>query len=229
MCAARKNHRTELIKLSKSIYSLVLDDEVIREIDRLAYAEGMSRSALINRVLAQEAGLSTVQMRTRDIFRRVEELLTGNMLFALGEPSESAFQMRSALAYKYNPTVRYTVALGGSGGALGELRVQVRSRSDAFTLAVLQFFRMWEKLENLYIGASDIRFEPNRLVRRLIPHNKADGHAVSVIDADALAAYIGAFDGAMKAFFSGIDRPSEAAEAAEAKMAEYVKNNEVLM
>ena len=151
------------------------------------------------------------------------------MLFALGEPSESAFQMRSALSYKYNPTVRYTVALGQSGTALGELRVSVRSRSDAFTLAVLQFFRLWDKLENAYIGATDLTFEPNRLVRRLMPHYKSNGRAADVIDADALAAYIGAFDGAMKAFFNDIDRPVAAAEAAEASMAEYVRNNEILM
>ena len=215
--------------MSKSIYSLVLDDEVITAVDRAAYAQGLSRSALINRLLAREVGLSTAQMRTQDIFRRVEELLTGDMLFALGEPSESAFQMRSALSYKYNPTVRYTVALGQSGASLGELRVTVRSRSDAFTLAVLQFFRLWEKLENAYVGSVDLRFEPNRLVRRLTPHNKKDGSLAGVIDADALAAYIGAFDGAMKAFFNNIDRPGTAAEAAEACIAEYVRKNDVLM
>ena len=215
--------------MSKSIYSLVLDDEVVSAVDRMAYAEGMSRSALINRLLAREAGLATVQMRTQDIFRRVEELLTGDMLFALGEPSESAFQLRSALAYKYNPTVRYTVALGQNGNSLGELRVSVRSRSDAFTLAMLQFFRLWDKLESAYIGATDISFEPNRLVRRLAPHDKTSGKAENTVDGDALAAYIGAFDNAMKAFFGNINSPAAAAEAAESQMAEYVKNNRVLM
>ncbi len=215
--------------LSKSIYSLVLDDDIVAAVDRMAYAESMSRSALINRLLAREVGLSTRQMRTQDIFRRVEELLTGDMLFSLGAPSESGFQMRSALRYKYNPTVRYTVALGAGGGALGELRVSVRSRSDAFTLAMLQFFRLWARLESGMIGSVDVTCEPNRMVRRLAPHDKATGAPLDSIDADALAAYIGAFDGAMKAFFNSIDSPLAAAEAAEAKLAEYVKNNRILM
>ncbi len=215
--------------MSKSIYSLVLDDEVIAAIDRTAYAEGLSRSALINRLLAREVGLSTAQMRTRDIFQRVEELLTGDMLFAMGEPSEDSFRMRSALRYKYNPTVRYTVALGAQGSSLGELRVQVRSRSDAFTLAMLQFFRLWEKLEQAYIGAVDMNFEPNRLVRRLSPHNKKDGSHTGALDGDALAAYIGAFDSAMKGFFNNIEDPAAAAEAAEASIAEYVRNNQIIM
>ena len=215
--------------MTKSIYSLVLDDEVVAAVDRMAYAQNMSRSAMINHLLAREAGLSTRQMRTRDIFQRVEELLTGDMLFSLGAPSESAFQMRSALRYKYNPTVRYTVALGTDGGSLGELRVSVRSRSDAFTLAMLQFFRLWEKLEQAYVGAVDVKFEPNRLTRRLTPHDKATGLAAETIDADALAAYIGAFDSAMKEFFGSLDSPAAAAEAAEARLAEYVRSNRILM
>ena len=215
--------------MSKSIYSLVLDDEVIAAIDRAAYTEGVSRSALINRLLAAEVGYSTVQMRTRDIFQRVEELLTGDMLFAMGDSSEASFRMRSALRYKYNPTVHYTVALGRQGSSLGELRVAVRSRSDAFTLAVLQFFRLWEKLESAYIGATDMSFEPNRLVRRLAPHTRDGGHIQETIDADALAAYIGAFDGAMKAFFENIGDPVAAAQAAEARMAEYVRANGIIM
>lgn len=220
---------TELIELSKSIYSLVLDDEVVSAVDRMAYAEGMSRSALINRLLAREAGLATVQMRTQDIFRRVEELLTGDMLFALGEPSESAFQLRSALAYKYNPTVRYTVALGREGASIGELRAQVRSRSDGFTLMLLQFFRLWQRLEEAYIGKTDVSFEPGRFTRKLVPHMKEGGRILEQADGSAIAAYINAFDGAMKAFFARVDDPASAAAAAEERMAEYVSKNEVIM
>lgn len=38
--------------MSKSVYSLVLGDEVVAQIDRAAYALGTSRSNLINQVLA---------------------------------------------------------------------------------------------------------------------------------------------------------------------------------
>ena len=130
--------------MAKSIYSLVLDDEVISLIDRMAYAEGASRSALINRLLAERVGYSTHEMRTRDIFRRMEDMLTDSLLPMLGESTDSTFRLRSALSYKYNPTVKYTVALARDGASIGELRVQVRSRSDGFTLMMLQFFRLWE-------------------------------------------------------------------------------------
>ncbi len=39
--------------MSKSLYSLLLSDEVVSEIDRQALRSGMSRSGLINRVLAE--------------------------------------------------------------------------------------------------------------------------------------------------------------------------------
>ncbi|MBO4848156.1 MAG: ribbon-helix-helix protein, CopG family [Clostridia bacterium] len=215
--------------MAKSIYSLVLDDEVISLIDRMAYAEGASRSALINRLLAERVGYSTHEMRTRDIFRRMEDMLTDSLLPMLGESTDSTFRLRSALSYKYNPTVKYTVALARDGASIGELRVQVRSRSDGFTLMMLQFFRLWEKLEEAYIGKTDLSFGPNRLTRRLIPHRKEDGRLLESADGESIAAYINALDGAMKAFFSRVDDPADAAAAAESRMAEYVNSNEVIM
>ena len=215
--------------MAKSIYSLVLDDEVIQKIDRMAYSEGASRSALINRLLAERVGHSTEEMRTRDVFRRMEEMLAEPLLPMLEESSDTTFRMRSALAYKYNPTVKYTVALGRDGASIGELRAQVRSRSDGFTLMMLQFFRLWQKLEEAYIGRTDISFGPNRLTRRLIPHSKDSGRIFDRADGSAIAAYINALDGAMKAFFDSVNEPAEAAARAEAQMAAYVSRNDVLM
>lgn len=215
--------------MSKSIYSLLLDDEVIALLDRMAYAEGVSRSALINRLLAEKVGCTTREMRSRDIFRRMEDMLEETLLPMLGESTDSTMRLRSAISYKYNPTVRYTVALGREGASIGELRAQVRSRSDGFTLMLLQFFRLWQKLEEAYIGKTDVSFEPGRLTRKLVPHFKKDGRIVEQADGSAIAAYINAFDGAMKAFFDRVDDPASAAAAAEKRMAEYVRNNEVIM
>ena len=191
--------------MAKSIYSLVLDDDVIALVDRMAYAQGASRSALINRILAEHVGYSTHEMRTRDIFRQMEYMLADTLLPMLGESGDTTMRLRSALSYQYNPTVKYTVALGREGGAIGELRVQVRSRSDGFTLMMLQFFRLWAKLEEAYIGRTDISFEPGRLTRKLVPHSREDGRIVETVDGNSIAAYINALDGAMKAFFASVD------------------------
>lgn len=215
--------------MSKSIYSLVLDDEVIALVDRLAYSEGSSRSALINRVLAERVGYSTHEMRTRDLLRRMEEMLESSVLPMLEGSGDTTLKLRSALSYKYNPTVKYTVALAREGASIGELRAQVRSRSDGFTLILLQFFRLWAKLEESYIGRTDISFEPGRLTRRLVPHLKDGSLAGEPLDGSSIAAYVNAFDGAMKAFFDRADAPSEATQAVEAIIADYVRKNDVIM
>ncbi len=215
--------------MSKSIYSLVLDDDVISLVDRMAYSEGASRSALINRILAEYVGYSTHEMRTRDIFRRMEDMLADTLLPMMGESGDTTMRLRSALTYKYNPTVKYTIDLGRDGKSIGELRVQVRSRSDAFSLMMLQFFRLWAKLEEAYIGRTDVSFESGRLTRKLVPHRKADGQLLEYADGEAIASYVNALDGAMKAFFSRINDPADASAAAESRMAEYVKNNEIIM
>ena len=49
--------------MGKTVYSLVLTDEVIEEIDRLAYTMGTSRSALIDRILAEKVSYTTPEMR----------------------------------------------------------------------------------------------------------------------------------------------------------------------
>ena len=53
--------------MNKSMYSLILTDEVIARIDRLAYEKGMNRSQLIDHLLAREVGMSTREHQTRSI------------------------------------------------------------------------------------------------------------------------------------------------------------------
>ena len=39
--------------MKKSVYSLVLSDDVVAAVDRTAYQQGVSRSAMINQILAE--------------------------------------------------------------------------------------------------------------------------------------------------------------------------------
>ena len=38
--------------MKKSVYSLVLSDDVVEAVDRAAYQNGLSRSAMVNQILA---------------------------------------------------------------------------------------------------------------------------------------------------------------------------------
>ena len=57
--------------MKKSVYSLVLMDDVVEAIDRMAYSMNTSRSNLINQILAERVSYVTPEMRMRDIFSRI--------------------------------------------------------------------------------------------------------------------------------------------------------------
>lgn len=57
--------------MSKSVYSLVLTDEIVRAIDSLAYRMNTSRSALIDRILAEKLSMQTPEIRMRNIMENI--------------------------------------------------------------------------------------------------------------------------------------------------------------
>ena len=53
--------------MSKSVYSLVLSDDVVAAVDRAAYGLDTSRSNLINQLLADYVSFITPEKRRKDI------------------------------------------------------------------------------------------------------------------------------------------------------------------
>ena len=97
--------------MKKSVYSLVLMDEVVEAIDRMAYTRNTSRSNLINQILAEHVSYVTPEMRMRDIFSCLEQILSEECYQIQSQASDSMFSIRSPIRYKYRPTVRYSVEL----------------------------------------------------------------------------------------------------------------------
>ena len=58
--------------MKKTLYSLMLNEEVVREIDALAHQMGTNRSALINQILADYTSVLTPERRIENIFRAME-------------------------------------------------------------------------------------------------------------------------------------------------------------
>ena len=59
--------------MKKSMYSLILTDQVVEKIDQIAYQEGMSRSQLIDHLLAQQVGMATPEQKIRSIMEQVAD------------------------------------------------------------------------------------------------------------------------------------------------------------
>lgn len=188
--------------MAKRVYSLVLSDEVVSEADRLARRLGTNRSGLINHILAEYFSCDTAENTVRNIFSAVEELLGAREVFRVSG-ADSRLCLRSALDYKYNPTVRYTVELTGSGG---EFRAYLRTQNSLLLLYMTAYFRLWASLD----GPGSRCLEDGSFSRRF-SHGRAAGDAQAA--AELISRYVGAFDEAMKTYFALLDDPAAAEQS----------------
>ena len=214
--------------MNKSVYSLVLSDEIVQEIDRMAYEAGSSRSAMINQVLADYVRYTTPEKRMREVFSAIEHMLMGGVFEPQLQPSESMFSLRSALDYKYNPSVRYSVELyKNARPLLGELRVSVRSQNSALVLAMLQFFKLWTRIETAYVGRVECAMEDGRYLRklRLSEENKFDNEQIG----EGIASYIRLLDSALKTYFEHMNEPTAAVTGVERLYVNYIRSGGMIL
>ena len=180
--------------MKKTLYSLLLDDGVVREIDRLAHRNGMSRSSLVNQILAEYAEMTTPERQIGDIFRAMENLLRPDTeLVPFFAPNAMTMSLKSALDYKYRPTVKYAVELQPHGDdTIGELAVIFRTQSASLLEAMDKFFRLGRDIQcALY---------ENRYVRQLA----APVRNCSVDElAETISDYVRMFDRLMKGYLAG--------------------------
>lgn len=117
-----------MINLNKNVYSIVLTDNVIRAVDEEAYRLGTNRSNLINQILAERLSCITPEMRMRTIFDAVSELVDSACIRQ--QQSEAVMKLRTALEYKYRPTVSYRLELERiPSDYLGRLKINIRTQN----------------------------------------------------------------------------------------------------
>ncbi|MBQ4544938.1 MAG: hypothetical protein II996_05150 [Oscillospiraceae bacterium] len=155
--------------MKKNVYSITLLEDVVRAVDRAAFDCGLTRSALINKILAENLGLSTPETRQRDIFTEMARLMSGDDNFLIHrEDRNSLFAVKSSLRFKYNPTIRYSVVIyPDAGDFFGEVRAVLRTQNPGLISELDSFFSMWQKLEDAYFGLRLSDFGSGRFVRRL--------------------------------------------------------------
>ena len=115
--------------MKKTLYSLMLNDEVVREVDALAHSLGTNRSNLINQILAEYVNYTTPERRINDVFSMIEQLMAPSReLVPFFAPNSFSMSLKSSLEYKYRPTVKYEVELfRGGEESIGELSVIFRT------------------------------------------------------------------------------------------------------
>lgn len=193
----------------KNVYSLLLSDAVVAALDRRAYELGTSRSALANQILAEYLSYVTPEKRLRDVFSAMENIFSQLYGFQLMlGASDSMLSLRTALDYKYNPSVRYSVELSKSESPAGRIKAVLRSQSTDLLLCFSEFFRLWQEVEEKFCGEIKSEVSGGKYVREIsgISGKELTPSELGVFISD----YIKLLDRSLKLFFSNLERPEEA-------------------
>ena len=171
----------------------------------------------------------TPERRIGEVLRAMETLFQPDPeLVPMFSPNALSMSMKSALDYKYRPTVKYGVELYRSGDdSIGELTVSFRTQSAELLSAMGRFFRLWTRLENAYLApklgheAASALLE-GRFVRRISAPNR-DCSAEEL--AEAISEYVRLFDRLLKGCLSG----RLSAADAERQYAAHVQDSSLLI
>ncbi|NLJ32064.1 MAG: hypothetical protein GX424_10770 [Clostridiales bacterium] len=221
--------------MDKTVYSMILDDDVVRAVDQLAYEKGTSRSNLINQILAEYFSFSTPEMRMKSIFETVEQTMADLGCFQVQfQPSDAMITIRSALRYRYNPSIRYVLELyRRSDPVVGEMRVSLRTQNQTLIRILTAFFSFWLDLETRTVsscfpqGRVPAKVEPGRYARRFILPGAKEKQTDDGI-AEAISDYIQFFDSCLKYYFAELDNPEAAQEKLERQYRQYVTKEGVI-
>ncbi|MBQ3481594.1 MAG: hypothetical protein IJH48_04550 [Oscillospiraceae bacterium] len=193
--------------MKKTLYSLMLNDEVVREVDALAHSLGTNRSNLINQILAEYVNYTTPERRINDVLSAIEQLMAPSReLVPFFAPNSFSMSLKSSLEYKYRPTVKYEVELyRGGGESIGELSVVFRTQSAALIASMTEFFRLWKRIEDLHLAAAtgmkiSYALYDGKFVRSL---SAPDRDCAAEELAGAISEYIKLFDKLMKHYLTG--------------------------
>ena len=199
--------------MKKTLYSLVLNDEVVREVDALAHRMGTNRSNLINQILAEYVNYTTPEQRINEVLSTIEQLMAPSReLVPFFSPNSYSMSLKSSLEYKYRPTVKYEVELyRGAGESIGELTVLFRTQSMALIQGMTEFFRLWKQIEDAHLrpltGAKiDYALYEGKFIRSIAAPDK---DCTTQELASALSDYITLFDKLLKGYLADRYSPHE--------------------
>ncbi len=204
--------------MKKNMYSLMLAEDVIREVDRIAAEKRTNRSNLINQVLAEYVALVTPEMHVRNIFDTVEKFVgeIGGGVFSMGAGG-MAMSFKSSLRYHYRPTIRYEVEMYRMPDqTIGQFKVAFRTTASDLVVALTRFFKLWMQMESVYIGdffgGNEIGYflENGRFTRQFALPNGVNYSESET--GEAIGSYIAAFDAMLKGWLDGKYSSAEALE-----------------
>lgn len=133
--------------MKKSIYSLMLFDEIVEKVDQLAQETQSNRSQLINDILAEYFGLMTPEQKIQKILENLERNLSDR--FVIEQITKnSSIHLCKNLKFKYKPKLKYCYEFVGEGEKkYATLKISSRSTSKELNAMFNEFFELIKQLE----------------------------------------------------------------------------------
>lgn len=189
--------------MKKSVYSLMLFDEIVEEIDQIAYENNTNRSQLINDILAEYLGLMTPEQK----IQRILEQLYGNFRDELTVSQinkNSSIHFGKSIKFKYRPKIKYSFEFAGTGAKkYAVLKISSRTKSAELNNLFDEFFHKIADLEiknNFHSGSFPTCESNHKFIREF----KLEGSVSRDVNevSKFLTDYLKMVDEAMNLFFS---------------------------
>lgn len=217
--------------MKKSVYSIVLADDIIGEVDKLAYKFNTNRSSMINEILAEYLSVITPEQRIKQIIVGLENAIGESSSFKiLPSQTASTFSVKSALSYKYNPVIKYNVALyKNNKNHFGCIKAGIRTQNEALISVMNDFFMIFYKIENRLIEFPDSPYHEisGGKMTRLFKVGMNFGIDDKLMGV-AISEYINNLDKMIKYYFENSQNPYFANNL-ERMYNDYLKNAKIIL
>ena len=135
-----RSRRGDMMK--KSLYSLTLFDDLVEEIDKLAYMRNSNRSQLVNDILASFLGVKTPEQKIKQVIEQLTARLEDTLVVRQVNEASSV-QLGTYLKFKYNPTIQYSYEfISFNNRKYAILKISSRTKSNELMILLEKFF-LW--------------------------------------------------------------------------------------
>ena len=126
--------------MNKSLYSLTLFDDIVEQIDDLAFTQGTNRSQLVNDILASYLGIKTPEQKIHSVLESISENMAGELNINQTNQNNSIYFGKS-LKYKYRPKIIYMYEFKNENdGQYAVLKISSRTQNQNLNALFNDFF-----------------------------------------------------------------------------------------
>lgn len=196
------------------IYSIIVEDDLMEQVDRVAYKKGMSRSQIVNEMITEYLNLVTPEYKINQVMEQIAKRIhIMNEIQYVSESKGNSIQCRATVAYKYNPKIRYMLELSGKDmNKMATLNIISRTQNTEFYTHLLKFFSIVETIEKLEqigfrrysIKRSPFKMEGNRIIRDFYYDWMHEDLSIEEIS-NFLSNYIEMLNHSMNAYFNQLN------------------------